>query len=79
MLGSFEVRGESVSRVTFCGIGLQWLVAETSGMVPKMWDKQKGKVFGLVWILDSVRLCTASTHWNVPKKYGPDGELFFFF
>ena len=26
---------------------------------------------------DSVRLRTASTHWNVPGKYGPHGELFF--
>ena len=23
-------------------------------------------------------LRTASTHWNVPVKYGPHGELFFF-
>ena len=23
-------------------------------------------------------LRTASTHWNVPKMYGPHGELFFF-
>ena len=28
---------------------------------------------------DGVRLRTASTHWNVPRKYGPHGELFFFF
>ena len=31
--------------------------------------------------LDSMGQCvlrTASTHWNVPKKYGPHGELFFF-
>ena len=27
---------------------------------------------------DVVRLRTASTHWNVPGKYGPHGELFFF-
>ena len=27
---------------------------------------------------DSVRLRTASTHWNAPRKYGPHGELFFF-
>ena len=26
---------------------------------------------------DSVRLRTASPHWNVPKKYGPHGEFFF--
>ena len=25
-----------------------------------------------------MRLRTASTHWNVPGKYGPHGELFFF-
>ena len=27
---------------------------------------------------DGVRLRTASTRWNVPGKYGPHGELFFF-
>ena len=27
---------------------------------------------------DSVRLRTTSTQWNVPRKYGPNGELFFF-
>ena len=25
-----------------------------------------------------MRLRTASTHWNVPRKYGPHGELYFF-
>ena len=25
-----------------------------------------------------MRLRTASTHWNVPGKYGPHGERFFF-
>ena len=48
-------------------------------MVPKMWDKP---LWESVWpCLDSpdgVRLRTASTHWNVLKKYGPRGELFFF-
>ena len=29
-----------------------------------------------VW--DSVRFRTASTHWNLPWKYGPCGEPFFF-
>ena len=28
--------------------------------------------------LDSVCLRTASVEWNVPGKYGPHGELFFF-
>ena len=48
-------------------------------MVPKMWDKP---LWEGVWLSldpwDSVRLRPASTHWNVPKKYGPHGELFFF-
>ena len=28
--------------------------------------------------MDSVCLRTASVGWNVPGKYGPHGELFFF-
>ena len=28
--------------------------------------------------MDSVCLRTASMEWNVPVKYGPQGELFFF-
>ena len=28
--------------------------------------------------MDSVSLRTASMKWNVPAKYGPHGELFFF-
>ena len=47
-------------------------------MVPKMWDKP---LWERVWLyldpFNSVRLRTASVHWNVPKKYGPHGELFF--
>ena len=48
-------------------------------MVPKMWGKPEWE---RVWLYldpwDSVRLRTASTHWNVTKQYGPHGELFFF-
>ena len=48
-------------------------------MVPDLWSK-------LLWervrpYLDpwgGVRLRTASTHWNVPGKYGRHGELIFF-
>ena len=29
--------------------------------------------------LDVVRLRTSSSYWNVPGKYGPHSELFFFF
>ena len=46
-------------------------------MVPEVWDKP---LWESVWPhldpWDSVRLRTGSTHWNVPKKYGPNGKLF---
>ena len=52
---------------------------EGSGVVSKMWDKP---LWERVWPYfdpwDSVRVRTASTHWNVPKKYGPHGEIFHF-
>ena len=52
---------------------------EGSSILPKMWEDRSGKVLGLVWTpWDSVRLRIASTHWNVPGKYVPRGELFFF-
>ena len=48
-------------------------------MVPEMWNKP---LWESVWACldpwDSVRLRTASTRWNVPRKQGPHGELFFF-
>ena len=47
-------------------------------MVPEMWNKP---LWQGVWPKldpeDSVRLRTASTHWNDPGNYGPHGELFF--
>ena len=53
--------------------------SEGSGLVPKVWRRSCWKG---VWLFmdarDSVRLRTASTHWNAPGKYGPHGELFFF-
>ena len=51
-----------------------------SGMVPEMWDKplwwEGVSPYLDPW--DSVRPRTASTHWIVPGKHGPHGELFFF-
>ena len=48
-------------------------------MVPDFWGKL---LWESVWPYrdpwDDVRLRTASTHWNVPGKYGPQGELCFF-
>ena len=46
-----------------------------SGLILPLWEE----VFWLFLdALDSVRLRTASTQWNVPGRYGPCGELFFF-
>ena len=39
-----------------------------------MWDG----VWPYLDLMDSVCLRTASMEWNVPGKYGPHGELFFF-
>ena len=49
-------------------------------MVPEMWDKP---LWDRVWSHLDPWVCvpprTAPTHWNVPGKYEPHGELFFFF
>ena len=46
-----------------------------SGLTLPLWEE-------VLWLFlnarDSVRLRTASTQWNVPGRYGPYGELFFF-
>ena len=49
--------------------------SRVSGMVPEMWNKPSWeRVWPYLDPRDSVRLRTASTHWNVPGKYGPHGE-----
>ena len=58
----------------------QWpAVGRAQAFWPKMWE---GPFWKGVWPhldpWDSLRLRTASTHWNVPVKYGPHGEHFFF-
>ena len=48
-------------------------------MVPELRGKLlREKVLPYLELWAGVRLRTASTHWNVPGKYGPHGELFFF-
>ena len=48
-------------------------------MFAKMWERPFGDgVWPYLDPWDSVCLRTASAHWNVPGKYGPRGELFFF-
>ena len=50
-----------------------------SGLVPELWGKPLWeKVWPFLDAWDSVRRRTASTQWNIPKKYGPHGELLFF-
>ena len=49
------------------------------GFLQSLWEKP---IWDGVWPyldpMDSVCLRTAPTEWNVPAKYGPHGELFFF-
>ena len=46
-----------------------------SGLVLPSWEEA---LWPFLDAWDSVRLRTASTRWNVPGRYGPYGELFFF-
>ena len=47
-----------------------------SDLMLPMW---KGVLWPLLDAWDSARLCTTSTQENVPGRYRPNGELFFFF
>ena len=46
-----------------------------SDLMPPLWEEVLWPFLN-AW--DSVRLRTTSTQWNVPGRYGPNGELFFF-
>ena len=64
---------------TFREIVCQWPVAETLRHGAKDVEKRFGEGFGRIWIRGTACvLRTASTHWNVPGKYGPHGGHFFF-
>ena len=48
-------------------------------ILQKMWEGPCGEgIWPCLDPWDSVRLRTASTYWNVPGKYRPHDELFFF-
>ena len=47
-----------------------------SGLMLPLWEEV---LWPFLDAWDSVRLRTTSTQWNLPGRYGPDGELFFFF
>ena len=51
-----------------------------SGPIPDLWSTPLWEevLWNFLDAWDSVRLRTASTQWNVPGRYGPHGELFFF-
>ena len=52
---------------------------EGSGLAPKVWQRSFWKgVWPFMDAWHCVRSRTALSHWNVPGKYGPHGELFFF-
>ena len=55
---------------------LQWLLLASSKVCGEktVWEG----VWPYLDPMDSVCLCTASMEWNVPGKYGPHGEPFFF-
>ena len=46
-----------------------------SDLMLSLWEEVLWPVLD-AW--DSVRIRTTSTQWNVPGRYGPYGELFFF-
>ena len=46
-----------------------------SGVMLPLWEEV---LWPFLDAWDSVRLCTTSSQWNVPGRYGPYGELFFF-
>ena len=81
---SFEVCEKSVSRLT---IGSRLVVELVfNGLWPRglrRGPKRVGQTLvkeGLA-LLGSLGHCAFAhslTHWNVPKKYGPHGELFFY-
>ena len=49
------------------------------GFLQSLWEKPMWEgVWPYLDPMDSVCLRTASMEWNVPGKYGLDGELFFF-
>ena len=77
---SVEVRGEFV--LEGLGPSAWWkecLALACAGFFQRLWEKP---IWEGVWPfldpMDGVCLRTASMEWNVPGKYGPHGELFFF-
>ena len=54
--------------------GWRWVPAKFCG------KSRSERAFGPTWIRRKVCVClrTASMEWNVPGKYGPQGELFYF-
>ena len=84
---SVEVLGEYLLGIAFCLkplvdslMKLQWSAVVWAPRFCKRCEEVpfwEGVWFCLnPW--SSVRLRAASTYWNVPGKYGPHGELFFF-
>ena len=74
-----------------CGLGQSSKVRGRSALklLQALWKQGNGTRSGgveseeeVLWpcldAWDSLRLRTTSTQWNVPERYGPHGEFFFF-
>ena len=78
---SFEVCGDFVLEVALAPITLwrERAPMASVGFLQSLWEKP---IWEGVWPyldpMDSVSLRTASVEWNVPGRYGPHSELFFF-
>ena len=78
---SLKMRGKSALRLKlargFCGSKVAMTGdSVVSGLVLPLWEEV---LWPFLDAWDSVRPRTTSTQWNVPRRYGPHGELFFFF
>ena len=57
----------------------EWSPLACAGFLQRLWEKPTWEgVWPYPDPCDSACLRTASVEWNVPGKYGPHGELFFF-
>ena len=75
---ALKVRGRSVLKVSAQALGERcvhhWLTMASEAWGRPIWEG----VWPCLDAMDTVCLRTASMEWNVPGKYGPHGELFFF-
>ena len=69
----WKISTEAGSRL--CGSKAALACDRVSDLMLPLWEEV---LWPFLDARDSVRLRTTSTQWNVPGRYGPKGELFFF-